>query len=321
MHTATSLVSAPVTTISPERASQDLVDRLQRSEIYRDYQKSFEITTGLPLTIRGVGSFQPPWHGSRQTNAFCSQMASRNKTCSACLQMQQRVEAEAHDGPKTFECFAGLSDSAVPIRVGEKVVAFLQTGQVLLRPPTEARFRQTLRTVAGWGEKVNEAQLRKAYFATRVVARAQYDSVLRLLSIFAQHLSALSNQLMVQQAAQENPVVARARQFIAEHHGDELSLGQVAQAAHMSRFYFCKIFKDGTGLTFVEYLARVRVEAVKQLLLNPHKRMSESAYEAGFQSLSQFNRIFRRFVGEPPTVYRNRIHGSSSGLHRMDCAA
>ena len=321
MYSATSLVPAPAVATSSERASQDLVGHLQRSEIYRDYQKSFEITTGLPLTIRAVGSFQPPWHGSRQTNAFCSLMAARNKTCSACLQMQQRMEAEALEGPKTFDCFAGLSDSAVPIRVGEKVVAYLQTGQVLMRAPTEARFQQTLRTVRGWGEKVNEAQLRKAYFATRVIARAQYDSVLRLLSIFAQHLSTLSNQLMMQQSAQENPVVARARQYISEHHGEELSLGQVAQAAHMSRFYFCKIFKEGTGLTFVEYLARVRVEAVKQLLLNPHKRMSESAYEAGFQSLSQFNRIFRRFVGEPPTLYRDRIHGPASGLHRMDCAA
>jgi AraC-like DNA-binding protein len=295
---------------SSDRLHQDLVAQLQRSALFRDYQKSFEITTGLPLTIRGVGSFQPPWHGARRTNAFCAMMASRNKTCSACLQMQQRMEAEARDGARSFECFAGLSDSAVPVRVGDQVVAFLQTGQVMLRPPSKARFRQTLRQVAGWGEKIDEAQLRKTYFATRVLPRRHYDSILLLLSIFAQHLSSLSNQLMMQQAAEENPVVTRARQFIAEHHGEEISLGQLAQAVHMSRFYFCKVFKEGTGLTFVEYLARARVETVKKLLLNPHKRMSESAYEAGFQSLSQFNRIFRRFVGESPTGYRRRLPGS-----------
>jgi len=47
------------------------------------------------------------------------------------------------------------------------------------------------------------------------------------------------------------------------------------------------------------------------MLLNPHTRISEAAYEAGFQSLSQFNRVFRRFAGESPTNYRTRIHGSS----------
>jgi len=78
---------------------------------------------------------------------------------------------------------------------------------------------------------------------------------------------------------------------------------------NMSAFYFCKTFKKATGMTFTDYLARVRVEKVKNLLLNPNKRVSEAAYEAGFQSLSQFNRVFRRIGGESPSTYRDRLHG------------
>jgi len=78
---------------------------------------------------------------------------------------------------------------------------------------------------------------------------------------------------------------------------------------NMSSFYFCKSFKRATGITFTNYLARVRIEKVKNLLLNPHKRVSEAAYDAGFQSLSQFNRVFRRIAGEAPTAYRERLHG------------
>jgi AraC-like DNA-binding protein len=72
------------------------------------------------------------------------------------------------------------------------------------------------------------------------------------------------------------------------------------------------MFKKSTGLTFTDYLARVRVEKVKNLLINPHKRVSEAAFEAGFQSLSQFNRVFRRITGEAPTAYRERIHPSAA---------
>jgi AraC-like DNA-binding protein len=43
-------------------------------------------------------------------------------------------------------------------------------------------------------------------------------------------------------------------------------------------------------------------------MLNPHKRISEAAFEAGFQSLSQFNRVFRKVAGESPTTYRDRLH-------------
>ena len=52
---------------------------------------------------------------------------------------------------------------------------------------------------------------------------------------------------------------------------------------------------------------------MKNLLLNPHKRVSEAAYEAGFQSLSQFNRVFRRIAGEAPSDYRQRLHGRGTG--------
>ena len=85
------------------------------------------------------------------------------------------------------------------------------------------------------------------------------------------------------------------------------SQGVLAAAVNSSAFYFCKMFKQATGLTFTDYLARTRIEKVKNLLLNPHKRISEVAYETGFQSLSQFNRVFRRITGQAPTVWRAKL--------------
>jgi AraC-like DNA-binding protein len=324
MNSLTSEIPHPET-VAAGRPGTDLVEHLKKSEIFRDYQKAFETTTGLPLALRAAGSFQPPLHGSRQVNPLCALMATQNKTCSACLQLQQRMETEAADGTATLECFAGLSDSHVPVRIGDRLVAFLQTGQVLLRQPSEAQFGRTSAALTRMGVKVELAKLKKAYFATRVIARQQYDSVLRLLTIFAQHLATVSNQVLVQEATAETPAVAKARAFIAEHQDEEISLSQVARAVNMSSFYFCKVFKKSTGLTFTEYLARVRIETVKQLLLNPHKRVSEAAYEAGFQSLSQFNRVFRRIAGEAPSEYRDRLHGAAGAvpaLHpRLTCAA
>ena len=154
--------------------------------------------------------------------------------------------------------------------------------------------------------------MEEAYFQTRVLTRLQYDSILRLLAIFAQHLASLSNQLMVQEEKSESPQIARARVFIGEHQDEDLSLSEVARAVNMSAFYFCKMFKQATGLTFTDYLARIRVEKVKNLLLDPHKRVSEAAFAAGFQSLSQFNRVFRKVAGEAPSTYRDRVHRTAA---------
>jgi AraC-like DNA-binding protein len=131
--------------------------------------------------------------------------------------------------------------------------------------------------------------------------------MVRLLTIFGQHLSAISNQLAVQQDNAEPPVITRAKQYIEEHQTDDLSLGEVAKAVNTSSFYFCKLFKKATGINFTEYVSRVRIEKAKNLLLNPNLRVSEIAYEVGFQSLTHFNRVFRKIVGQSPTDYRDKL--------------
>jgi AraC-like DNA-binding protein/ligand-binding sensor protein len=297
--------------VSAQR-SRTLVAQLKRAQIYRDYEQAFRETTGMPITLRALEAFDLPHHGDPKENPFCALMAQSNHSCAACLQLQRKVEEEARLEPKSLKCFAGLCDSAVPVRVGDNLIAFLQTGQVLLHTPSKGEFAKTTRQILKFGTDVDLKRLEEAYFQSRVVNKKQHESILRLLTIFAQHLSTLSNQLLVQESTAESPQVAKARVFITDHQAEELSLSQVAAAVNMSAFYFCKTFKKSTGMTFTDYLARVRVEKVKNLLLNPHKRVSEAAYEAGFQSLSQFNRVFRRIAGESPTVYRERLHGAAA---------
>jgi AraC-like DNA-binding protein/ligand-binding sensor protein len=299
---------------NPVRKSRAMVAQLKQSQIFRDYEQAFRETTGLPLNIRPIEAFDLPLHHDPKESPFCSLMAATNHSCSACLQQQKRLEDEAKLEPKTLKCFAGLCDSAVPIRVGENLIAFLQTGQILLHKPDKTGFNKLSRQLVSWGHDVDLKRIEEAYFQTRVVSKKQYESILRLLTIFAQHLASLSNQLLIKEEHAESPVIARARMYIAEHQDDDLTLAQVAQSVNTSAFYFCKMFKKSTGMTFTDYLARVRVEKVKNLLLNPHKRVSEAAFEAGFQSLSQFNRVFRKVAGESPSTFRERLH-SNAGVN------
>lgn len=297
---------------SATRRNRAIVEQLHKTQIYRDYEKAFRETTGLPLNLRAQGAFDIPHRGDPNENPFCSLMARTNQTCSACLQLQHRVEQEARMEPKTLKCFAGLCDSAVPVRVGDNLVAFLQTGQILLHKPNKQEFTKRTRDILKWGTDVDLKKMEEAYYQTRVLNKKQYEAILRLLTIFAQHLSTLSTELMLKTEQPDSPVVAKARTYIAQHQDDDISLNEVAKAVNMSSFYFCKSFKKSTGMTFTDYLARVRVEKVKNLLLNPHKRISEAAYECGFQSLSQFNRVFRKVTGEAPTTYRTRIQSAAT---------
>lgn len=122
------LVAAPAPLASAARAS--VVRTLQQSALFREYREAFEATTGLPLVLRAAGSFRLPLQGSRRRNPFCALMTRGN---SACLQAQQGLEEAASVSPQTVECHAGLSESVVPVRVGEHVPGHLQTGRIFLR--------------------------------------------------------------------------------------------------------------------------------------------------------------------------------------------
>jgi len=99
----------------------------------------------------------------------------------------------------------------------------------------------------------------------------------------------------------------KARNFIHAHCAEELSLGKVARAANTSANYFSEKFKEATGTTFVRYVARARFEKAAVLLREADLRVSEIAFAVGFQSLSQFNRVFKQFAGKAPTEYRAAI--------------
>jgi YesN/AraC family two-component response regulator len=186
-------------------------------------------------------------------------------------------------------------------------VGFLQTGQVFRKKPTETQFKKASELCKKWGVETSQEELRKAFFSGRVVTPREHESAVKLLSIFAQHLSMVSNQVFIQRENAEPPVIAKARAFIQEHQTEELSLSQVAKAVNMSSYYFCKMFKKVAGINFTDYVARVRIEKSKNLLLNPNLRVSEIAFEVGFQSLTHFNRVFKKILGQSPTDYRAQL--------------
>jgi AraC-like DNA-binding protein/ligand-binding sensor protein len=287
--------------------NKGLIESLLNSKIFQDYEKAFSEITGLPVSLRPVESWQLPHHGKRQENPLCAMVAEKSRSCASCLQIQQQLSEGARFEPATVTCQLGLVDTAVPVRLGEQLIGYLQTGQVLRKNPTPSQIERAARLLADWGVEFNREKLQSVYMATRVLSAKQYEAMVKLLGIFAEHISVVSNRIVVHRENSESPVIRRAKEFIVENQAEDLSLGQVAKAVNTSTFHFCKMFKKATGLNFTEYVSRVRVEKARNLLLNPNLRISEIAYEVGFQSLTHFNRVFKKFTGLSPTEYRGQL--------------
>jgi AraC-like DNA-binding protein/ligand-binding sensor protein len=282
---------------------KQLLEALAHSKIYRQYERTFSEATGLPLALRPVEFFGLPFHGKKNENPFCAFLAGGKGSCTLCLQTQGRCSDNPGERPRSIQCPFGLTETTVPVRLGDRVIGFLATGQVFTRTPELSNFKKSIRRLfpAGSAAEKKATQLWKQ---TPFMAPSRYDATVQLLNFFARQLSELSNQILLEQAHVEPPVVARARQFIAQNKSEALSLGVVAKAAGASVFHFCKVFKEATGLRFTDYVARLRLEDARKRLANPSVRISEVAYDVGFQSLTQFNRTFQRIIGQSPTEYR-----------------
>jgi AraC-like DNA-binding protein/ligand-binding sensor protein len=313
---STSLARNRASTFRPRAAGnagsdRSLIEALSSSKVFQDYERAFTEAIGMPVAFRAVESWQLPHHGKRNEGPFCALISEKSRACASCLQILEKLSQAAVEEPHTTVCPNGLSDTAVPVRLGDRLIGFLQTGQVFRnRKPSEAQFDRVARQVAEWGVDVSREALREAYFASRVIGAKQHEAIVKMLSIFAQHLSMLSNQVVVQQENSEPPVITRAKEYIQEHQTENLRLGHVAKAVNTSTFYFCKVFKKVTGINFTDYLSRVRIEKSKNLLLNPNLRVSEIAFEVGFQSLTHFNRVFKKILGQSPTEYRAQLLGN-----------
>jgi AraC-like DNA-binding protein len=284
---------------------------LTRSKLLRDVERAFRDATGLSLKL--VRSAEPPLRLAlgRHENTFCALMATSAPACAACLEVQRELQRRLGRklAPQEICCFAGMTDLAVPGVVSGENVATLLGGQVFQQKPGRRQFDRVARQLRQWGMDDRLRQIKRAYFRTPVVSEKQFQGAVRLLAMLAMQLAESATRYLVAARRDEPPSVRQAKNFVYAHAGERVTLRQIADHVHVSKHYFCKIFKQTTEMTFTEFVARVRVENAKKFLADPRLRMAEVADSTGFYSISQFNRVFRRYTGKSPTGYRAALFG------------
>ena len=96
----------------------------------------------------------------------------------------------------------------------------------------------------------------------------------------------------------------RVIEFVDANITLDLCVSTLASVAGMSSFYFCRSFKQSTGITPHRYVLTRRMEHAKQLLQEKTVPLVQVAHEVGFADQSQFTRVFHKIVGTTPSQYR-----------------
>ncbi len=94
--------------------------------------------------------------------------------------------------------------------------------------------------------------------------------------------------------------------LVDEQYQHKITVDQVAALCNLTKPAFCRYFKKATGSTFINFLNQYRISQAKRLLLSG-KNVSETCYECGFESLSYFNRTFKKVTAENPSDFKRKI--------------
>ena len=121
---------------------------------------------------------------------------------------------------------------------------------------------------------------------------------------FLSHIERAVNMINTANAAKTEDVADKAKKYIDMHYQEDISLDDLSGMYDISPFYFSKVFKTQTGVTFTDYITGVRVNKARELLEGTNKSMKEICSEVGYSDPNYFSRIFKKNTGVTPTEYK-----------------
>ena len=101
------------------------------------------------------------------------------------------------------------------------------------------------------------------------------------------------------------------RKYIDENYQKDISLDEISRMVNISPYYFSKLFKQGTGENFIEYLTRTRMRQACVCLRNPDYSIKQICAMVGYSDPNYFSRIFKKYEGVNTSQYRERMENGA----------
>ena len=140
----------------------------------------------------------------------------------------------------------------------------------------------------------------------RFLAVQEFFSILYELSKFDDARELATSSFAKVEVESESKRILKVKNYIDEHYKDEMSLEQLASLVSMTSSAFSRYFKQRTGKNLSEYIVDIRLGHAARLLIDTTDSVSMICWRTGFNTLSNFNRLFRKRKGCSPTEFREK---------------
>jgi len=139
-------------------------------------------------------------------------------------------------------------------------------------------------------------------------AMIQFLSLLYELSQSDDAYTLASSSFANTETTSESRRVKKIHEYLMAHYVEEIRLSHVAELVGMSEASFSRFFKLRTGKSFTDYLIDIRLGFAIRLLVDSEQTIAEICFKCGFNNISNFNRIFKKWKGSTPKGFRDNYH-------------
>lgn len=139
-------------------------------------------------------------------------------------------------------------------------------------------------------------------------AMIHFLSLLYELSRNDEAYTLASSSYALVESTVESRRVKKVHDYLMVHYKEEIRLSQIASLVGMSEASFSRFFRLRTGKCFTDYLIDIRIGSAIRLLVDSAQSVSEICFECGFNNISNFNRIFKKWKGCTPKEFRDSYH-------------
>jgi AraC-like DNA-binding protein len=228
-----------------------------------------------------------------------------------CARARHALLANASNHASCMLCDAGLSEAAIPLTISGIKAGYFMFGGTVPQAPSQQTIQKARHILRKNGIEIDDRDLETWLSQTPVMPVETLQAYQRIVHLAAKQIALKVTDQLVDPEVAMPPSVIKACGYIRSRAlVEDINLAELARHCGVSEGHLSRIFHHATGLTFREYLTQIRLERAKSLLLNSGKSVTEIAYESGFQSLSQFHRVFQKVHGLSPGAMRsNRSSG------------
>lgn len=275
------------------------------TEFYRLIRRLFGMNIALVSPDGRQSGILGP---GRETNPFCRAIQRRPEgmiRCQACDTEHAQLVHHSRQSTR-YTCHAGLIEFMIPVVVDNEVIALLQCGQVLDRPPTASDWR-LIRSRLGW-IRDGTRDLAAAFRKTRALSAATQEDLISLLKLIAHHTAtAHARKLLLEQPPQDR-LVARILAHLKQRFREPVTIRTVCASVGVSRRNLTRLLRKHTGVSLIGHVHRLRIAHACERLDQSGDKISEVALACGFGSIQQFNRVFQAETGKTPAQWRKWKH-------------